>query len=123
MLTLDAVSDDMLVSVQFSDSLVGSPLGCVLMHEGNILYCDTMEALPLVEIELDRSRQHPGVSQFTVVDSLGRILAERRFFICPRSSSDDRVLVSSAATRLRPCGKVILDVQSLPYSTISLSAR
>lgn len=121
-LTLDAVSDDMLVSVQCSDSLVGSPLGCVLMHEGNILYCDTMEALPLVEIELDRSRQHPGVSQFTVFDSLGRILAERRFFICPRSSSDDRVLVSSAATRLRPCGKVILDVQSLPYSTISLSA-
>ena len=114
-LTLDAVSDDMLVSVQCSDSLVGSPLGCVLMHEGNILYCDTMEALPLVEIELDRSRQHPGVSQFTVFDSLGRILAERRFFICPRSSSDDRVL-------LRPCGKVILDVQSLPYSTISLSA-
>lgn len=121
-LTLDAVSDNMLVSVQCSDSLVGSPLGCVLMHEGNILYCDTMEALPLVEIELDRSRQHPGVSQFTVFDSLGRILAERRFFICPRSSSDDRVLVSSAATRLRPCGKVILDVQSLPYSTISLSA-
>lgn len=121
-LTLDAVSDDMLVSVQCSDSLVGSPLGCVLMHEGNILYCDTMEALPLVEIELDRSRQHPGVSQFTVFDSLGRILAERRFFICPRSSSDDRVLVSSAAARLRPCGKVILDVQSLPYSTISLSA-
>ena len=121
-LTLDAVSDDMLVSVQCSDSLVGSPLGCVLMHEGNILYCDTMEALPLIEIELDRSRQHPGVSQFTVFDSLGRILAERRFFICPRSSSDDRVLVSSAATRLRPCGKVILDVQSLPYSTISLSA-
>lgn len=121
-LTLDAVSDDMLVSVQCSDSLVGSPLGCVLMHEGNILYCDTMEALPLVEIELDRSRQHPGVSQFTVFDSLGRILAERRFFICPRSSSDDHVLVSSAATRLRPCGKVILDVQSLPYSTISLSA-
>lgn len=121
-LTLDAVSDDMLVSVQCSDSLVGSPLGCVLMHGGNILYCDTMEALPLVEIELDRSRQHPGVSQFTVFDSLGRILAERRFFICPRSSSDDRVLVSSAATRLRPCGKVILDVQSLPYSTISLSA-
>ena len=121
-LTLDAVSDDMLVSVQCSDSLVGSPLGCVLMHEGNILYCDTMEALPLVEIELDRYRQHPGVSQFTVFDSLGRILAERRFFICPRSSSDDRVLVSSAATRLRPCGKVILNVQSLPYSTISLSA-
>lgn len=121
-LTLDAVSDDMLVSVQCSDSLVGSPLGCVLMHEGNILYCDTMEALPLVEIELDRSRQHPGVSQFTVFDSLGRVLAERRFFICPRSSSDDRVLVSSAATRLRPCGKVILDVQSLPNSTISLSA-
>ena len=121
-LTLDAVSDDMLVSVQCSDSLVGSPLGCVLMHEGNILYCDTMEALPLVEIELDRSRQHPGVSQFTVFDSLGRILAERRFFICPRSSSDDRVLVSSAATRLRPCGKVILDVQSLPNSTISMSA-
>lgn len=121
-LTLDAVSDDMLVSVQCSDSLVGSPLGCVLMHDGNILYCDTMEALPLVEIELDRSRQHPGVSQFTVFDSLGRILAERRFFICPRSSSDDRVLVSSAATRLRPCGKVILDVQSLPNSTISLSA-
>lgn len=121
-LTLDAVSDDMLVCVQCSDSLVGSPLGCVLMHEGNILYCDTMEALPLVEIELDRSRQHPGVSQFTVFDSLGRILAERRFFICPRSSSDNRVLVSSAATRLRPCGKVILDVQSLPYSTISLSA-
>ena len=121
-LTLDAVGDEMVASVQCSDSLLGSTLGCVLLHDGNIVYCDTMQALPLIEIEFDRSRQQPGVSQLTVFDGSGRILAERLFFICPPSSSDERIIVSSPDARLKPCGKVTLDVQSLPHSTISLSA-
>lgn len=121
-LTLDAVSDEMIASVQCSDSLLGSTLGCVLMHNGNITYCDTMRAQQLIEIELDRSRQQPGVSQLTVFDGCGRILAERLFFICPPAPADERITVSSPDTRLKPCGKVTLNVRSMPRSTISISA-
>ena len=121
-LSMDVVSDDMLATIQCSDGMKGRTLGCVLMHNGNIIYCDTMSASPLTEIELDRSRQKPGVSQFTVFDSDGRILAERMFFICPPKDTKGHVTVTSKTDRLKPCGKVSLTLSAQPNSTLSFSA-
>ncbi len=121
-LSMDVVSEDMQVSLQCSESLTGRMLGCVLMNNGNIAYCDTMSAEPLIEIELDRSRQKAGVNQFTVFDTSGRILAERMYFICPPADQTSKIELAAAANSVKPCGKVSLDVTSMPNSTLSFSA-
>lgn len=121
-LTLDVVSDDMLATLQCSESLTGRMLGCVLMNNGNIVYCDTMSAEPLIEIELDRSNQQAGVNQFTVFDGSGRILAERMYFICPPKDDGATIALTPRTNSVKPCGKITLDVKSVPNSTFSFSA-
>lgn len=121
-LTLDAVSDNMLATLQFSNSLCGKLIGYAVMHNGNITYCDTTVAVPLVEIELDRAQQKEGVSQFTVFDSNGRILAERLFFIIPESSQADSIRLTALTNSLKPCGKVEIQLQAQPNSSLSFSA-
>ena len=121
-LMLDAVSDTMQVTLQLSDSLCGSPLGYVLMNNGNIFRCDTMQAVPLVEIEMIRDSIPEGVSQITVFDSCGRIWAERLFFRCPVPKSSDSIMITTRTPRLTPCGKVEVELYAQPNSNISFSA-
>lgn len=121
-LQFDAVSDDMLVTLQSSDHMCGRLLGYTVINNGNITFCDTVVAEPLLEIELDRSRQREGVNQFTVFDSNGRILAERLFFVCPKPSVADTIRVTSPTQRLKPCGNVVIDVATIPGAHLSFSA-
>ncbi len=120
-LRVDAVSDDMVAEIQCSDSLCGKMLGCVLLNNGNVVYCDTMYAKPLVEIQLERSCQKAGVNQLTVFDACGRILAERRYFICPPKMDSNMVRFVPETAVPKPCGKVKLDFMTLPHSTLSCS--
>ena len=121
-LSLDAVSEDISATLQCTDSLCGHLLGYVLMHNGNISYCDTVTASPLIEIALDRQKQEEGVSQLTVFDSDGRIWAERLFFICPKQNDADSIRVVAKTERLKPCGKVELELQAQPNAYLSFSA-
>ncbi|MBO4674091.1 MAG: hypothetical protein J5616_07060, partial [Bacteroidaceae bacterium] len=121
-LKLDAVSEQMLATLQCTDGLYGHLLGYVLMHNGNIIYCDTVTASPLIEIELDRQKQEEGVSQFTVFDSKGEIVAERLFFICPKQNGADSIHIVNKTGRLKPCGKVELELQAQPNASLSFSA-
>ena len=121
-LTLDAVSESLSAKIECTSLVVGRTIGFAVMNNGNITYCDTVSAAPLIEISLDRSKQRPGVNQLTVFDGMGRILAERMFFICPQPSKSDSIHVSSATQRLKPCGRVELELSSLPNTSISLSA-
>jgi len=121
-LTLDVVSDSILATLQCTDGLCGQLLGYALMSNGNIYYCDTLLASPLMELELSRSTMKDGVNQLTVFNSQGRILADRLFFICPKPSAADTITFSSETRWLKPCGKVSLDVQTLPGATFSFSA-
>ena len=45
MLTLDAVSDDMLVTMQFSDAILGHVIGFTTVNNGNVTYSDTIEII------------------------------------------------------------------------------
>ncbi len=121
-LTLDAVRDSMLATLQCTDSLCGHLLGYVLMHNGCVTYCDTVTASPLIEIALERRRQQEGVSQLTVFGSDGRILAERLFFICPKGRGEDSIRVMNVTQRLKPCGKVELELHTQPNASLSFSA-
>jgi len=121
-LKFDAINDDMLVTLQSTDAVCGRLLGYTIINNGNITFCDTIMAQPLIEIELDRSRQHEGVNQLTLFDSEGHILAERLYFICPQATPADSIRITSRTARLKPCGSVVLDVQTRPNATFSFSA-
>ena len=121
-LCLDAVSDQMLATLQCTDGICGNMLGYVLMHNGNIIRCDTIKAVPLLEIELDRKTMPEGVNQLTVFDSWGRIMAERFFFLCPKPDKADSIQVTALTQRLKPCGKVEMELQTQPNAHLSFSA-
>ena len=121
-LHVDAVSEHMLATLQCTDGICGSMLGYVLMHNGNIHRCDTLTASPLIEIELDRQAMPEGVNQMTVFDSRGAIMAERLFFICPKPDKSDSIQVTAITKRLKPCGKVELELQTKPNANLSFSA-
>ena len=121
-LSVDAVSEQMLATLQCSDGICGSMLGYVLMHNGNIYRCDTLTASPLIEIELDRQAMPEGVNQMTVFDSRGAIMADRLFFICPKPDRSDSIRVTAITQRLKPCGKVELELHALPNANLSFSA-
>ena len=121
-LCLDAVSDQMLATLQCTDGICGNMLGYVLMHNGNIIRCDTIKAVPLLEIELDRKTMPEGVNQLTVFDSWGRIMAERLFFICPKPNKADSIQVVAKTERLKPCGKVEMELHTYPNANLSFSA-
>ena len=121
-LSLDAVSEQMLATLQCTDGICGNMLGYVLMHNGNIVRCDTIKAVPLLEIELDRETMPEGVNQLTVFDSWGRIIAERLFFICPKPDKADSIRVTTLTQRLKPCGKVEMELHTRPNANLSFSA-
>ena len=100
-LSVDAVSEQMLATLQCSDGICGSMLGYVIMHNGNIYRCDTLTAAPIIEIELDRQAMPEGVNQMTVFDSRGAIMAERLFFLCPKPDKGDSIRVTAITQRLK----------------------
>ena len=121
-LHLDAVNENMLATLQCTDGICGSMLGYVIMHNGNIYRCDTLTASPLMEIELDRQAMPEGVNQMTVFDSRGAIMAERLFFLCPKPDKGDSIRVTAITQRLKPCGKVEMELKTRPNANLSFSA-
>lgn len=121
-LVLDAVSDSTKASLAFSDSLVGGLFAYVVMHNGEVVRCDTMTAAPLAEIELGRKSLPHGVNQLTVFDAHGRIWAERLFFLCPEDDGSDQIKITANTKNFTPCGKVEVDLHAVPNATLSFSA-
>lgn len=121
-LSVDAVSERMLATIQCTDSVCGHLLGYVIMHNGNIIRCDTLTAVPLVEIEMGRQAMPEGVSQMTVFDRRGFILAERLFFQCPDPDEKESIRVAALTQRLKPCGKVEMELHTQPHANLSFSA-
>lgn len=121
-LTLDAISDAMSAEIRCTDNLCGQTIGYVIMNSGNVVNCDTMTAVPVLKLNMDRTSLREGVNQLTLFDRQGKILAERMFFIHPSISEEEQITFTTKSDRLKPCGKVELDVQTLPNSTFSFSA-
>ena len=71
---------------------------------------------------MDRQAMPEGVNQLTVFDSWGRIMAERLFFICPKPDKADSIQVVAKTERLKPCGKVEMELHTYPNANLSFSA-
>lgn len=121
-LTINTVDEMPLVTIQSTDAVCGRLLGYVIMHNGNVIHCDTVVAAPLVEVELDRARLGEGVNQFTLFDTHGRIMAERLFFVCPKQNDADSIRIANKTQRLKPCGEIELELTAQPNASISFSA-
>ncbi|MBR1666928.1 MAG: hypothetical protein IJ693_01470 [Bacteroidaceae bacterium] len=121
-LTMDVIGETILATLQCSPKACDRLLGYAIMNNGNILFCDTLTGSPLIELELNRATMKEGVNQFTLFNSHGQILADRLFFICPERTPSDSIFFKSNTPFLKPCGKVDLDVQTLPNTTFSFSA-
>ena len=124
---LDVVSDDIVATIRSvipasSPEGNGSSIGYAVMHDGNIVACDTMTLSPLIELELDRDNLPGGVNQITVFNPEGRILCERLFWIYPRPERSDSILVTPVSKGLGQCSEVELTVKTKPNTTFSFSA-
>ena len=121
-LTLDMMGENILATLQCSPKVCNRLLGYAIMNNGNIIFCDTLTSSPLIELELHRDKMKEGVNQFTLFNSHGQILADRLFFIYPQPTPADSIVFTPVQSYLKPCGKVDLDVQTLPNTTFSFSA-
>ncbi|MBO4398247.1 MAG: hypothetical protein J5805_06890 [Bacteroidaceae bacterium] len=122
-LNLDMLKgDDIYARLKCSNEVVGRLLGYTVMHNGNVVLCDTMTANPKMTLQFDRPSMSGGVNQLTIFNSEGRILSERLFFIYPEISSNDSIYVTTKTPDLTPCGKVRVEIKSQPNSSISFSA-
>lgn len=122
-LTLDMMNDEEITAtIHATQGIQGKLLGYVMMHNGTIITCDTMTAQPVMEKRFERLSLPGGVSQFTLFDSQGQILAERLFFIMPFATPSDSIYVTTAMRSLTPCCKIELELESAPNSSISFSA-
>ena len=75
-----------------------------------------------MEIELDRQAMPEGVNQMTVFNSRGEIMAERLFFICPQPDKEDSIRVTIMTQKLKPCGRVEMELHTRPNANLSFSA-
>ena len=98
------------------------PLALVLVNGGNV------DATDIVSPEENTARRRfrksemaAGVSQLALVGRDGRIVAERMVFIYPQDGLD--TMSVSVGGALSPCGKVALNVKTLPGAVFSLSVR
>ena len=122
-LAFDAVSDSMHAVVYSSEGIVGQELGYALMHDGNIYACDTMQAVPIIDIGFMRDSMPEGVNQLTIFNNEGRIMADRLFFVCPRNGgAADSILFNPISHSLAPCSIVELEAMTQPNTTFSFSA-
>lgn len=121
-LTVNTLDDNITACVKSSSGLHGELLGYTLMNRGNVVAYDTLTAEPLIELEYERGQLPAGVNQLTVFNSEGRILSERLFFVCPLSSDNDSIHLTTTTSELRPCGKVRVEVKSAPNADLSFSA-
>ena len=98
------------------------PLALVLMSGGNV---DATDLLPpserVARRRFARSDMAPGVSQLALIDSHGRIVAERMVFVCPPGGADS--IAFEAQGQLSPCGKLTLRASTEPGATFSVAVR
>jgi len=119
----DLIRDDSLtIDLYASKALQGRNMGYVILNGGSVIRCDTITARRYQRISFLRSRLSAGVSQFTLFDSNGKVLAERLFFILGKGMDGVPVKVTRVREQISPCGKVTFELKTQPNSSLSFSA-
>lgn len=115
-------SETMTLDIYSSQAVQGHLLGYAMVNNGKVVRCDTLTATPHVVREFNRANLPEGVSQVTLFNSEGQILAERMFFICPKQDGTEKVGITATSSTLKPCGKVQFNLTAQPNANLSFSA-
>ena len=123
-LTVNAINGrNITASVLGSQGLRGMKFGMMLQHSGTVIATDTFTLGDQPNtLALPREQMPAGVSLLTIFDGAGTVLADRMLFIAPKEDVSDSIRIEAKTTELRPCGKVELELTTLPNTTFSFSA-
>ncbi len=98
----------------------GQTVGVTLMNNGKIYFCEehVLADKPL-SLTLSRQTMKEGVSQLTVIDGHGQILATRMLFVYPRTKA---ATVSLSVDSVK--GRIVnMSATTLPNTTFSLAVQ
>ena len=112
--------DNIPVQLSATPDWQGQTVGVTLMNNGKIYFCEehSLGGKP-VSLSLSRRTMKEGVSQLTVIDEHGQILASRMLFVYPHTKmAPINLSVDSVEGRI-----VRLSAQTLPNTTFSLAVR
>ena len=112
--------NDILIQISATPDWQGQTVGVTLLNNGKIYFCEehTLAGQPLT-VSVPRREMKEGVSQVTIIDSHGQILASRMLFIYPRTKvSPINISVDSVKGRT-----VSMSATTLPNTTFSLAVR
>lgn len=114
--------EEITAEVSASEGMQGRLLAYAMLHNGNVMSCDTFTAGPRFTKRFQRYSLPAGVNQFTVFDASGQIQCERLFFIMPLLSEGDTISVANHTNELKPFGAVDLTLRTQPGASLSFSA-
>lgn len=111
------------VQATATPDLHGTLMGLSLMHNGNIVYFDTLRlGSKPAAIFFDRATIPAGVNQLTLFDADGRIRAERQFFVIPDTADQaTRIRATFANTTIAAYRKMRLQLTAPPRTRLSVS--
>ena len=123
-LTVNAINGrNITASVLGSQGLRGMKFGMMLQHSGTVIATDTFTLGDAPNtLAFPREQMPAGVSLLTIFDGMGTVLADRMLFIAPKEDVSDSIRIEAKTAELRPCGKVELELTTLPNTTFSFSA-
>jgi hypothetical protein len=120
-LRVDATrADSVVTDVYATESFQDKELLWMLMHEGQVVKSNSFKASSHWRYSEERSTLPEGVSQVTLLSDNGAILAERFIFIAPKTETT--AAVKNLSGNLTPCGRVSLDIEAEPHTSLSFSA-
>ena len=124
-IALQASTDDtasVRITLNASADFQGKPLGVVLTHNGGVKAFQSISmAAEGMQLNFAVSELSDGVNRLSILSAEGDVLADRLFFVYPKSNA--AITLSSDIDRLRHYGKVAMTATTLPETTFSLSVR
>ena len=123
-MTMNLIENDSVrIHVESTPDLMEETMGCVIMHEGDIVTADTFHINDSWDIAYPREDLPKGVNQITIFGGNGKRHAERLFFICPEiAEKSNNISVCVKNTEFAPCGKMEVELLAEPESSMSFSA-
>lgn len=115
----DAITVDILASPKYR----GQKMGLITMHGGQVKRFDELASIGLGKrIIISKAELGNGVSQVALIDSVGRMMANRMVFVC-QNPSVKRIDLQLRNEYLKPYGKISLTAKAVPNCRFSLAVR
>ena len=115
----DVINVNILASPKYREQ----KMGLITMHGGQVKRFDELASIGLEQrITISKTELGNGVSQVALIDSVGRIIANRMVFVC-QNPNVRRIDIQLQNGYLKPYGKITLTARTAPNCRFSLAVR